>query len=103
MPRTRHYVHRVVSDTAIDTAPETLATLAAFDRDKLTLIIEASVASDFALEVQMEPGGSFTTYRTYTGADSVAETVDLVAHSVRVQNTTAQTAGDTATVKLGAE
>jgi len=103
MPRTRHYVHRVVSDTTIDTAPETLATVATFDRDKLTLIIEASVASDFALEVQMEPGGSFTTYRTYTGTDSVAETVDLVAHSVRVRNTTAQTAGDTATVKLGAE
>jgi hypothetical protein len=103
MPRTRHYVHRVASGQPIDSAPETLATVATFDRDRLTLIIEASVASDFALEVQMEPGGSFTTFKTYTGTDSVAETLDLVAHSVRVQNTTAQTAGDTATVKLGAE
>jgi len=102
MPRTRHYVHRVAQDQSIDSTG-TLATLAAFDRDKLTVIIEGSVASDFALDVQMEPGGSFTTYKTYTGTDSVAETVDLVAHSVRVQNTTAQTAGDTATVKLGAE
>jgi len=102
MPRTRHYVHRVVQDQPIDSTG-TLATLAAFDRDKLTVIIKGSVTSDFALDVQMEPGGSFTTFKTYSGTDSVAETVDLVAHSVRVQNTTAQTAGDTATVKLGAE
>jgi hypothetical protein len=102
MPRTRHYVHRVVQDEPIDST-DTLATLATFDRDKLTVIIEASVASDFALEVQMEPGAAFTTFETYTGTDSVAETLDLVAHSVRVRNTAAQTAGDTATVKLGAE
>jgi len=102
MPRTRHYVHTVASGQAIDSTG-TLATLAAFDRDKLTVIIEASVTSDFELDVQMEPGGSFTTFRAYSATDSVAETIDLVAHSVRIQNTTAQTAGDTATVKLGAE
>ena len=102
MPRTRHYVHTVASGEAIDTTG-TLATLAAFDRDKLTVVIDGSVPSDFALDVQMEPGGSFTTFKTYSGTDSVTETLDLVAHSVRVQNTTAQTAGDTATVKLGAE
>jgi len=102
MPRTRHYVHRVEENTAIDSTG-TLATLASFDRDKLTVLIDASVTSDFALDVQMEPGGSFTTFKTYSSTDSVAETVDLVAHSVRVQNTTAQTAGDTATLKLGAE
>jgi hypothetical protein len=102
MPRTRHYVHTVESGQAIDSAG-TLATLAVFDRDKVTIVIDGSVASDFALDVQMEPGGSFTTFKTYSSTDSVAETVDLVAHSVRIQNTTAQTAGDTATVKLGAE
>jgi hypothetical protein len=103
MPRTRHYVHTVASGQAIDSAPETLATLGVFDRDKLTVIIEGSVSSDFALDVQMEPGGSFTTFKTYSSTDSVGETIDLVAHSVRVQNTTAQSGGDTATVKLGAE
>jgi len=102
MPRTRHYVHRVASGQPIDSTG-TLATLAAFDRDKLTVIIDASTTSDFALDVQMEPAGSFTSFKTYSSTDSVAETIDLVAHSVRVQNTTAQTAGDTATVKLGAE
>jgi len=102
MPRTRHYVHTVESGQAIDSTG-TLATLAVFDRDRVTVVINGSVASDFALDVQMEPGGSFTTYKTYSSTDSVAETIDLAAHSVRVQNTTAQTAGDTATVKLGAE
>lgn len=103
MPRTRHYVHTVESNQAIDSAPVTLATLAVFDRDKVTVIIEASVSSDFALDVQMKPGGSFTTWKSYSNTDSVGETIDLTAHSVRVQNTTAQAGGDTATVKLGAE
>lgn len=102
MPRTRHYVHTVESNQAIDTTG-TLATLAVFDRDKVTVIIDASASSDFALDVQMEPGGSFTTYKSYSSTDSVAETIDLTAHSVRIQNTTAQAGGDTATVKLGAE
>jgi len=102
MTRNRRYVHAVVSGEPIDSADTTLLTLGTFDRREVTLVIDADVSSDFDLDVQHEPGGSFQTFTSYAATDSVTETLDLAVHSVRVVNTTAQTAGDTATVKVGA-
>jgi len=103
MPRTRHYVHDEALGVGIDSTGE-LLTLQTADRDRVTVSIEADVSSDFALDVKFSPDGSFVTgFDTFGTTASVSTVQDLTVYEVRIRNTTAQTAGDTADVRLGAE
>lgn len=71
-------------------------------RKTVSVSIEASVASDFALDVDLGDGTWVAGWSTYSSSSSVSDTVTVAADRVRVRNTTAQTSGDTADVKLAA-
>lgn len=102
MTRTRRYVHNEVENADISGIGE-LLTLKTVDRDRVTLSIEGSVASDYALDVRFAEGDDFVEgWSTYSG-DSIGDVTDLTVYEVRIRNTTAQTAGDTADVRVGAE
>jgi len=102
MTRTRRYVHGEALTAGIDTTGE-LLTQETVDRDTVTVSIEADVASDFALDIKFDQDGSFVEgWQTYSGS-SVQDTLDLTVYEVRIRNTTAQTGGDTADVRVGAE
>jgi len=64
-----------------------------------TININASVASDFALDVNFG-NGWVNGWKTYSSTDAVQKNVTVVAEQIRVRNTTAQAAGDTASVDL---
>lgn len=103
MPRTRHYVHTDNPGVSIETTG-TLAELETADRDRVTISVESDVASTFAFDVKFSPNGSWVQdWDNYSSVDSVSDVKDLTVYAVRVRNTTAQTSGDTADVRLGAE
>jgi hypothetical protein len=102
MTRTRRYVHGKALNADISGTGE-LLTLQTADRDRVTLSIEADVASDFALDVQFAESEDFVQdWATYS-SDSVQDVRDLTVYAVRIRNTTGQSSGNTADVRVGAE
>lgn len=94
------YRHAGVDGAGID-SETTLVTLRPEGRDTISVFVNASVSSDFALEVDFGDG-DWVEWTTYSATASVTDTVSVAAQKARVRNTTAQTAGDTADANLGA-
>ncbi|MEE6210843.1 hypothetical protein U3A55_11860 [Salarchaeum sp. III] len=94
------YLHDHTDDADLSSTG-TLLELKTEEATTVTAIVEASVASSFAIDVDLGNGWR-TGFRTYDSTDAVADTISVAARRVRIRNTAGQTAGDTATVDLGA-
>lgn len=95
------YRYKAVTDAGIDTTGELLVLDVDDHATTVSVSIEAGVLSDFALDVDLGDGTWLEGWATYSGS-SVMEVETVAARRVRIRNTTAQTSGDTADVRLGA-
>lgn len=100
MSRTREYRHTEAQNQDISTTG-TLADSLVADRAHVSVAIDGSVASDYALDVDFGDG-SWQEWTTFGSTDTVRQTLTLAVERARVRNTTGQTSGDTADVRLGA-
>ena len=100
MSEKRAYQYAVENNAPIDETG-TLAQLETRGRRQVTVIVDATTDSTFALEAQFDGADDWKFVDEFTTKDSVVETRQLSVAKVRLQNETAQEAGETADVKLG--
>jgi len=96
------YLHVERDAQAIDSTGAVCTLDPSYDTRTISLYVDASEATDFALEVKFGAEDEWVEMDTFTGTDSLSEAFDLPAFAHRLVVTTAATAGATADVKIGA-
>jgi hypothetical protein len=96
------YLHVERDAQAIDSTGPVCTLDPSYDTRTISLFLNASEATDFALEVKFGAEDEWVEMDTFTGTDSLSEAFDLPAFAHRLVVTTAATAGATADVKIGA-
>lgn len=96
------YLHAERDGQPIDATGAICTLNPSYDTRTISLYLDASEATDFAVEVKFGETDEWVVMDTFTGTDSLTEAFDLPAFAHRVVVTTAATAGATADVKLGA-
>ena len=100
MSEKRAYQYEDKENVPIDETG-TLAQLETRGRRQVSISVNATVNSDFALEAKFSPEGPWVSIESFSTVQSITETRQLSLEAVRLQNETAQEAGETADVKLG--
>lgn len=94
-----NYRHDEASGVDLTNTGEVL-TLRTEGADTVTLTVDGDVTSDYALDVDTGDG-AWETFASPSGG-AIAQSYTVAVRRVRVRNTTGQTSGDTADVRLGA-
>jgi hypothetical protein len=102
MTNRENYRYEIEPGASLENADAVLATLQCRGAQRLTIDVEATVASDFTLQVDFGDGTFVPFDSSYTSTDTINDVQDLTVARVRLVNATAQTASDTADVRLGA-
>lgn len=98
-----NYRHAQADGAAIDSTGPILTVEDTYDTHKVSLYLNATEATDFAVEARFGENDEWVEMYAYGATSSLSEVFDLPVYSLRVVVTTAATAGATADVKLGAD